>query len=160
MKLEIAGFIAMGLLAVPLAAQAGSIVGNWSGSGIPVVVGAGGNGADQNADLVISSSSPIEGTLDVTCVGYTAAQCGTGGVLDISGSLSVSGTLDVGVAGNPDLLAGTYSGGNTFTGVATSLDGDVYDWTFNRLAVPEPSTLTLLGLGLAGIGVMRRRKAS
>jgi PEP-CTERM motif len=126
-----------------------------------VVTIGGGNGAEQLADLVISTplaNGDFVGTLDVTCVGYMPSQCGTGGIVDISGSLSPSGTLDVGTAANPDLFAGTYSGGDTFTGVATSLDGDVYDWTFNRASVPEPATLSLLGLGLAGVGFLRKRK--
>jgi hypothetical protein len=158
MKLKIAGFIVVGLLAGALAARADSIVGDWTGSGFAVVVGPTGNGANENADLVITSAAPILGTLDVTCVGYKPSQCGTGGVLDISGSLSAAGKLDFGPAANPDLFAGTYSGGNTFTGVGTSLDGDVYDFTFNRAAVPEPPTLSLLGLGLVAVGFMRLRK--
>jgi hypothetical protein len=31
-------------------------------------------------------------------------------------------------------------------------------WTFNVI-IPEPSTATLLGLGLVGLGVTRRRRA-
>jgi hypothetical protein len=160
MKLKIAGFIVVGLLAGALAARADSIVGDWSGSGFAVVVGPTGNGAIENVDLVITSATPLFGTLDVTCVGYKPSQCGTGGVVDVSGSLSAGGTLDFGTTGNPDLFVGTYSGGNTFTGVATSLDGDVYDFRFNRAAVPEPATLSLLGLGLVGVGFMRRRRLS
>ena len=87
------------------------------------------------------SYAPVDflGTLDVTCVGYSAAACGTGGVVAISGSLSSSGVIDLGVAGNPTLFAGTLWGSNTVTGVATSLNGDVYDETFTRTSIPANS---------------------
>jgi hypothetical protein len=111
MKGKIFGLLATGLLAVPITASA-------TPSYVPV-------------DFV--------GTLDVTCVGYSAADCGTGGVVAISGSLSSSGVVDLGIAANPTLFAGTLSGSNTVTGVATSLDGDVYDDTFTRTSGPTNS---------------------
>src|SRR5579863_101391 len=97
-------------------AQADSpIVGDWSGSGTAVTIGPGGNGANQLADAVISSATPsggdlaLLGTIDVTCVGFSAADCGTGGVINLSGTLSPSGVLDFGIPGNPDAFAGSYS---------------------------------------------------
>jgi len=154
-------------------AQAGSpIVGDWSGSGTAVTVGPGGNGAEELATVDILSATPsggnlaLIGTLDVTCVGFSAAQCGTGGVVDLTGSLSPSGVLDFGPAGNPNLFAGSYPGNTTFSGVASSLDGDVYDWTFtssSAAAAPEIdpagmlSGITLLAGGLAVIRGRRRK---
>jgi hypothetical protein len=113
MKGKIFGLLAAGLLAGPIIASA------------------------------TPSYAPVDflGTLDVTCVGYNAADCGTGGVVAISGSLSSSGRLDIGTAGDPNFFAGTLSGSNTFTGVATSLDGDVYDWTFIRTIAPVTSSI-------------------
>jgi hypothetical protein len=88
-------------------------------------------------------SAPVDflGTLDVTCVGYSAADCGTGGVVAISGSLSSSGAIDIATPGDPNFFAGNLSGSNRFTGLATSLDGDVYDWTFARMIAPATSSI-------------------
>ncbi len=111
MKGRIYGLITAGLLAGPIAANA------------------------------TPSYAPVDflGTLDVTCVGY-GPNCGTGGAVPLFGSLSSSGMVDLGVAGDPNLFAGTLSG-NTITGVATSLDGDVYDWTFTRTTAPATSPI-------------------
>jgi hypothetical protein len=44
--------------------------------------------------------------------------------------------------------------------VGTTAGGSPYEfvWTFN-VVVPEPSTASLLGLGLVGIASLRRRRA-
>lgn len=39
-------------------------------------------------------------------------------------------------------------------------DGAGYDLAFNITSVPEPSTITLLGIGMLGLGLTRRRKKS
>jgi len=112
MKGKILGLLAAGLLAGPISASA------------------------------TPSYAPVDflGTIDVTCVGY-GSSCGSGGVIPIFGSLSSSGMVDIGTAGDPTLFAGTLSGSNTMTGVATSLDGDVYDWTYTRTIGPVTSPI-------------------
>jgi hypothetical protein len=98
------------------------------------------------AGPLVANASPgytpvdFTGTLDVTCVGY-GMNCGTGGVVPLFGSVSSSGVIDIGVAGNPDLFAGTLTGRNKFTGVADSLNGDVYDWTFTHTFAPGRSSI-------------------
>jgi hypothetical protein len=112
MKGKIFGLLAAGLLAGPIAASAAPSY----------------------------AAVDFLGTLDVTCVGY-GSNCGTGGVVPIFGSLSSNGMIDFGVSGNPNLFAGRLSGSNAFTGVGTSLDGDVYDWTFTRTIASVTSSI-------------------
>ena len=95
--------------------------------------------------------TPVDflGTLDVTCLGYSAAQCGTGGVLAITGSVSASGIVDFGTAANPTFFTGTLFGTGAINGLGTSLDGSVDDVAF--LHTSGPATNSILGDWL-GVG--------
>jgi hypothetical protein len=85
--------------------------------------------------------------------------------------LSASGSLPgPGISAPADLRLSLESGFSLQTNIDGSwvlvVDGFTYQgdrgtWTLERItAVPEPGTLSLLGLGLAGVGFMRRRKAT
>jgi len=176
MKSNMLGLIAVGLTIGPLAAQATSIAGTWSGVGVPDPTSVQAP-YDQLATLVISSPVPSDGlgdlsfaaTVDVTCIHDALyalnpdPKCGSGGDKPFTGTLSPTGELTTAFGGSSGL--GSYLGGNTFVidiaySDSTAASPDIEDWTFTRASVPEPATLALLGLGLAGIGFMRKRQTN
>ena len=155
-------------------ANAEPITGEWSGTGTP---SGSGSGSAQTMDLWINSALPTDpnpalldltGTAEITCIGSPDPTCGTGGVVNpIFGTFDILafttthvGGVKLGSADNPTAFSGTFDGSATWGGIITSQEGTQESWTFTRPAtsVPEPGTLALLSLGLAGVGVMRKRK--
>jgi hypothetical protein len=138
---------------------------------------AGSNGP-LNAVLLTWTYSPLGALLneinipgfhfDVTAVSLvlgSALVCGTNGCVDIE-NVFFSGVVTGGAGFDPTLFNGSLSLTGTCTGGPAGCTGNFsggYSYSLSSqgqvVRLPEPATLALLGLGLAGLGFVRRRKA-
>jgi hypothetical protein len=144
--------LAAGLLGGSMSANAGPLLGNWQGNWAS-------GGLAANFNLTFTSESAggaFTGYFDWFCTaGITCSGreffAGT-----LTGTSLAFSTTSIG-AGASNIAFSSYWGNLSGVGLLTGTDSSNGRWSAHT--VPEPGTLALIGLGLLGFGLRRKRIA-
>jgi hypothetical protein len=104
-----------------------------------------------NTTMLIVSQLSIVSGVDTVTVWLNP----TLSTLPTTGGVSVTGTFST-----PGTLYGGFRGGTAFSGIVDELRVGTSYFDVVPTTVPEPSTYTLMGLGLGALWVLRCRKAA
>ena len=139
--------------------QIGSALTTASNSVVSLLNGSGNNGVywQVGSSATLGTSTQFAGNIiaDQSVTLNTTASIVCGRAI----ALHAAVTLDTNTISNNCLGSTGSSGGNDYGSNGYSGFGNSFDNGSGSQAVPEPGTLALLGLGLVGFGITRRRQA-